>query len=605
MNTHILYILTSALFFFELTAGAVFMKTAGLTGKIARALPFSVFSLMIFQYLFSIIGWMQTGPIVLLILSAFLWLYSIIHSIRVKNNPLDLGFFLFAAVFAILCFCNYGRRVQFADDLNHWAAVVKVMCEQGLLSSSAAANLSHASYPPAMAMLQYIPERLMHLLDGSAIFSEQYLYLAYQAAVATIPFCLVAKLPKAQKWFQKAISATLITLSLFIYSPWIFRFTRIDDYMGLVFGFGAILIVDDDGSRANTFAFSLLCFCLTLFKNTGILISLVLCLCALLIVEKKRMPLYGLVSSAIAYCSWRIMYAIGGASAKFDLTAKSFSSTKLSLLPAISKKYFGAVFSDTVLQGDRILNIPWIAAFLLLLILMIVVLACCKKKKRDTIVCVYMLSINIAVFVFLPLVYSVAFPESEALALDSHQRYLCLSLSGTLLLLIYELCKYAKGCKYLCFFNILLLPLFPYKEPIRFITGHETLQSQQFCKRFDKVNEIVCKNVPITETIEVIIMAQANGNETSMLSYQLLPRPVHFMYENKVGSYRTLFDDNAFPTEADAFAAFLEKNNIHWLLVFTANDSFCEQYGPLFGGAINIQDNTLYSFENGKMIIVQ
>jgi hypothetical protein len=90
----------------------------------------------------------------------------------------------------LILFSNYGRLVSNRDDLAHWADTVKLLFLTDRFTTDPASFAQYQNYPPAMALLQYLPQFLGRLFGAG--FCEWLLYVSFEARSS---FCSCRRLP--------------------------------------------------------------------------------------------------------------------------------------------------------------------------------------------------------------------------------------------------------------------------------------------------------------------------------------------------------------------------------------------------------------------------
>ncbi|MEZ4628827.1 MAG: hypothetical protein R2912_12365, partial [Eubacteriales bacterium] len=210
-------------------------------------MPLTIMGIILLLFLFGVFGLLGAGTVFLLILSAGMYLLSIIRTIQKRSfkpflsNTFTPAFFGFAAMFALLTVLNYGKLASDWDEFSHWADIVKVMTTLNDFGSNPNSNSMFASYPPAMALFQYLLQKINLLLQPGAAFSEWRLYFSYQILFLSLLFPFFSSL-RFKRPVQALLVAITVCISPLLFSPDVFTMLYIDPFLGIVSGASLAMI---------------------------------------------------------------------------------------------------------------------------------------------------------------------------------------------------------------------------------------------------------------------------------------------------------------------------------------------------------------------------
>ena len=264
--------------FLLLSSGCVF-AAARFALRYEEALPIAVTAIMLFLFVFGLLDLLPAGVYVLC--AAALLLYGVSlklaagkgRALREKLfTPGALLFFLsFAALFAL----NYGREVRLIDEMTHWADTVKAMYYTGLLSSAKAADTFFPSYPPGMALMEYLFLRLHDVFSRDAGYTEWVMYVAFQCCLLSFFFPFLRSLD-FKKPLLLALAAALVFLCpLMMDESQPYSSLYIDPFLCAAFGGGLAAVFSEtrkDRLRYDLYVFSA-CAALVLAKPAGLLFA--------------------------------------------------------------------------------------------------------------------------------------------------------------------------------------------------------------------------------------------------------------------------------------------------------------------------------------------
>lgn len=153
--------------------------------KYADILPFTFFSIVIFQYLSGMLGWLRYSTDAIIVISALVYLVSTWRIIKEKaissfvHSFFSLGFWAFLLLFLVSYYFNIGKYCMEWDEFSHWADVVKAMLSIDDFVANPASRSAFRSYLPAMSLFQYLDQSLVRLIDGTGAFDEARLHFSY------------------------------------------------------------------------------------------------------------------------------------------------------------------------------------------------------------------------------------------------------------------------------------------------------------------------------------------------------------------------------------------------------------------------------------------
>ena len=181
----IMQMITQVVLFGILISGSM-LGSAVWKKRFEDLLPIGCASIVLMLFLCGILGFLKQGVYLVLIISVFLWSYSLCHLFRNKtwkefgNNFLTPAFCIFLAAYIVLTYTNYGMMAATWDEFSHWADIVKAMVSIDDFGTNPEAQSIFQSYPPGMSLFQYFFEKVYLLLNRGELFSEWRLYFSYQ-----------------------------------------------------------------------------------------------------------------------------------------------------------------------------------------------------------------------------------------------------------------------------------------------------------------------------------------------------------------------------------------------------------------------------------------
>lgn len=264
--------------------------------RLEETLPLAASAMTLLLLVFALAGALRAGATAVLALCALCLPASLVLAAkRGRLKALFNRLFTPAAlIYLLLCatviLANTGKPVQTWDEFTYWADAVKVMSLNGTLPTAQAARSLYASYPPALPLWEFLPQRLNELLGGS--FDEPLLFMSYQCLMFAffMPFLHNVRLRRPLEWLACTVSVPLCVLVAF---PTGLNMLHSDMMLGIMGGFVcAWPLLSSPRSR-----FSLATQCaavsmLVLIKDAGLLYALagVLAVFSMLTGRWRRLP---------------------------------------------------------------------------------------------------------------------------------------------------------------------------------------------------------------------------------------------------------------------------------------------------------------------------
>ena len=434
--------------FLLLSSGCVF-AAARFDLRYEEALPIAVTAIMLFLFVFGLLDRLVAGVYVLC--AAALLLYGISVKLAAGKGcalreklftPGALLFFLsFAALFAL----NYGREVRRIDEMTHWADTVKAMYYTGLLPSARAADTFFPSYPPGMALMEYLFLRLHDVFSRDAGYTEWVMYVAFQCCLLSFFFPFLRSLD-FRKPLRLALAAALVFLCpLMMDASQPYSSLYIDPFLCAAFGGGLAAVFSEtrkDRLRYDLYIFSA-CAVLVLAKPAGLLLAFFLAVvyASEQLLRDRRGCRRKLLSAAAAVALpvglWSLKKTLDGVTQSFS-SKEGAVDLRMALRYALHREgdswqqivhdeYYRRLFTDTVrIKGFAcpywLLLLFSVAAIYVLLRL--TERRCDSLRAAGRIAVPSLLLISLIYYISLCYTYIFKFGWWEAVVLASLERYI-------------------------------------------------------------------------------------------------------------------------------------------------------------------------------------
>lgn len=621
------------LFFAMISSGSVLAASYS-SKKYEDILPITCIMQIIIVYIFAIFNHMYLGALAVISFSGLCYLCSLLRMITYGKKQKDYFYnlakqiftpnmFVFLLLYLFFVFINRGRMAQSHDEFSHWIDIVKVFTTINDFGFNPKAHSLFQSYPPGMAIFQYLSQRLFLWVNPGQNFSEWRCFLAYQVLCYGIALPVYKNLD-----YKKILPSILIVFAMFIlptaiYSE-MYSVLYIDPFLGFISGIGLIEVFIE--KRKDNYYYTyivLLCCLLTLTKDVGIVMAFILAAfyaVDYIAVNGSKKKVYKDIFKCgipfIAFLSvkylWKQKLVLSNAWVVFDtridvttlihvLTGED-TSYKREVLIHYIREIFEANF-EIASTGIKVSYI----SFMLIQLLWFFFLTAYAYEKQKRINYLQMVFYNITVLISMTgyilgmgIIYMFNFSEQEALGLASLDRYLgilflpFLLLNTVITLLIY-FDKHGNSLKYKVGFGgvILLVWLISAPQNIVYVIGGE--KREESCRvrsYFMDLSDVIQRECDENDKI-YLISQETTGYQYYVMRY--LARPSYIA--NRWWSIGVPFYEGDIYTQektAEQLKNELLNEDYDYLAILRTNDYFNENYSSLFAYPYDISGDSLY-----------
>lgn len=595
-------------------------------------LPITCSSIVLILFLCGILGFLKQGVYLVLIISVFLWSYSLFHLFRNKswkefgNNFLTPAFCIFLAAYIVLTYINYGIMAATWDEFSHWADIVKAMVAIDDFGTNPEAQSIFQSYPPGMSLFQYFFEKVYLLLNRGELFSEWRLYFSYQIFFLSFLMPFLRKLTfdhlSVKHIFNMLIAAVLCCFGPMLIFHDIYIIILIDAFLGLIAGTGIAMIFVREEKDWSYDAYVLLNISmLVLAKDAGMLFAGFMLVTYLVDnvfyrkLEKRKQFLsliFGGAALLLPKMLWSYNIKVNNADVAFsnkidviELFKVLFGIDRTSYRVEVVHNFFEGLFTRYFEASVLNIRVPYILLFLVLM-------AACYgmyrkynvcdpayKKERKPILILFM--IETVVYVLgLCITYMFKFSEYEAVRLASFERYMHIMLQGLLVFLLMIVVNYLlshhtsvifKTCILCIIFAMLQWGMV--KDVAKRTTVTNTVNTRvRYLPIIEKVEEITKETGQVYEIY--IISQESAGYDGLILRYSL--RPNKIVGSESIG--KPFYDGDIWTAEKTAEEWQEElKSNADYVALYHLNDYFMEEFSEVFENAEDIHENGVYKVD--------
>ena len=614
---------------FVLSAAGV-LGAACFRKRFEETFPITCLGIVLILFLCGLCNQLLAGVYALLLISPLFYAISLGVLLHKRNfrsfcqHFFSPGFLLFLVLYAALTLLHYGRLASQWDEFSHWMDIVKEMFLHNDFGTHPASHSTFPSYPPGMALFQYFITKASAILDGNNAFSEWRVYFAYQLMASSLVFPFFRHI----HW-NRAVSAVVLAGAFFL-SPMVFfrqyypHTVYIDAFVGIAAGCAFAMVYCQQEKDIATYLYLLLSMMmLVLSKDVGLLCAILLAVA--LMIEKRRTPRQFLalgVGCGLAILLPKVLWnthvaqrnIIKPFSAPLDaqVLLNVLRGTDTSYRSTVLQNYFNRLWHQSLPYGCFDLPLSWPLMLLLLgLCLFAIQLLYAKaepdqRKPRARVIMI--LLVQTCVFMLgMCLMYMFKFPEWEAVALQSFDRYMgtvFVALLMAMLLMAFQLMQQKSTCWYPM--GILLLAmiaiLLPPQETKAFITRTSVNQSIEARYLVDQFSAEVMEACGYEDKRIYPIVQGSNGYHYYL--FKFTAKPCSLSSGISLSANGPLYEGDIWTVQKTADQWKQELETYDYVMVYHPDDTFIETYGSLFEDPSTLGDRTLYQVDHASGSLV-
>ena len=422
--------LIPVVFFAVINSGLAVILKKGFGKVLPLSLISSSFILFISQLL---LGTFKAGIYVMYILF-FVSVYFIYKEKERNRYIFTNGLYLFACIFIVFAFINFGKHFYWDDELGFWGKMVKEMIRLDKFYYVNESTLrGHNDYPPFISLFELLWSNL------SLGYSEANVTMALQIFEFSIilPFVFDEAFEK-KKVSEKIIIDLLLTVSfvgivLYLDADDVFNSIYVDTLIAMEFAYASYLIFTREvDSLFGTVCFGLSLIMIVLTKQVGIAFCLLEIFLYVLYRIANRKDDRNIISLVILILLPIISYLLWNSLIKPYEIVKQFDFSKISIdglkevmsgtdyrFEAV-KLYINALFKKAIYEYP--FPITFVSS-VLVEIALVIILGIKEKTNALLFGLTSMVgSLGYALMMFI--LYAFCYPEREALILISYNRYM-------------------------------------------------------------------------------------------------------------------------------------------------------------------------------------
>lgn len=592
--------------------------------RFEKSLPITLSAYTTLLFIFGLCGKLAIGIYFLCIAAGLMYAVSLIHVVRTRSFRLfqqtlmSPAFFFFVILFIALSILNAGQLCFNWDEFSHWGDSVKAMAHIDDLITNPASASVFQSYPPGMALFQYMVEKIRSLVEGASPFCEWRLYFSFQIFLLSFFFPFLDRLSIRQP-FRSLVALMGFGLSPLFLFPNVYSDLGIDPFLSVLTGCGFASIflrqTDEEFGRLRLF---MTVFILVLAKDAGLFFAAFLSLAFFLdssLKNRRLMAKDGLLILAavvIPKLLWsfnvRISHANIVFSGKFDwqtlLYVLSGSDTSYRTL-TLTRFWNTFLRVPTPIGTASIgLGLPFSVILLLLFLLLYLLYRLYAQKEPSQkagrkAICLTLLTAVILYVLGLNITYLFKFSEYEALKLASFDRYLGIAFSAvwimiTLLSLSFIQQSTLKPSRLMAaVLSLLLILTTSWGSVAVFVSRYAVKYSISVRSPYFNICNRASSIAPDQSKRFFIISQNTSGFDYWNIRFNLRPNTVNPVFSWCIKPPPV--ENKLWVTErtTEEWREELIKD-YDYVIIYGLDTAFSKTYSPLFADPLNIRANAIY-----------
>ena len=592
--------------------------------RIESTLPICCTLIVFISFIFGLFGLLNLVIYVLLIIGFVLYLlvvYSVIKNQEIKYLLKKLftpGLVIYYILCCVFIITTKGKLFSTWDEFSHWGDIVKVMSTLDDFGTNSSSMSIFPSYPPGMALFQYVLEKINYLISDCQ-FVEWLTYYAYYVLVMSyfLPFTKHISFNKPLKGI--VYIAVLLCIPFAFYNG-IYYQIYIDPFLSFLFAAGLLhLLFDEEYNAVNALNMYSIMFMLVLAKDSGLVFAITLLIAYIIkvnIVNKEDNKnnvlhsIFGIVSIVLPKLLWlshlKIHNIVSNYDDKIDFNNlwKVIIGKDTSYRPKVVSNFMLALEKEGVTLNIFNVNVNYIILFITVVICFTIIIIKSHNKTNSLITCICAV-ITCLIFVMgMCVIYMYKFSEYEALRLAAFNRYINTIYMSMFLFICISFnillnTKINKGVFLIGLIMIIILCC-PFDNMSKWISRQIIDDASGFRSQYD---EIVSEtNKYAFENAKIYFISQESDGLDSIV-YKLSVRPYKSGGNYSIGE--PFYENDIWTKEKTAKEWQKELvENYDYVALYNLNTYFYTHYYYLFEDPDHIYNNHIYAVDKTWGVLV-
>ncbi|WP_251497669.1 hypothetical protein [Otoolea muris] len=548
----------------------------------------------------------------------------------------------------LLVYIDYGKMADSWDEFTHWMDCVKAMTYLDTFVTNAESHSQFRSYPPIMALMQYLFQKLHLLIYPARPFSEWRNYFSYQIFALAMFLPLFSEVTLKQ-WREMIVITIIVWLTPLFFCSEFYSITYIDPFVGILSGCGFANILFRRNKGFLYHAYIVLdCISLVLAKDAGLLFAVFISIAYIfdeIIIKydiflgdnqgicenrRKRVPVsqfyyifVPLFCTLISKQLWNYKLKKDGTgrvfAAKMDLanyTKLFFSGGDNTYRQESVDNFKNAFFENRIPLGNT--ETSYFVLFCIALIICIWIYFYLKKQSPDKgnvrnvkarKYAIIVLMIQVLTYIYgMGIAYITNFPEGQAVGLASYERYISMPYNTLWIVIIWGMLYiiHNEDGKIFLYSSISIVAIVLLITPMNYtgdlLARKRVKRSIEWRANWQPFSDLIRKTCDGSDTI-YFVAQETNGMQWWITKFNA--RPANVFVEDRTWSFGPPFYEGDIWSKDISVSDFkrILLENYDYLALYHLNEYFIETYADLFENKGDIQEGCLYRIDKATGIM--
>ena len=593
-------------------------------------LPAHLMVTMLILYMCGLISKLESGVYVILLLTAISYIASIVGVIKKKNissvakKLFTPAFFIFTLMFCVFTYTDMGMMAHSWDEFSHWVDSVKGMTYVNDFVTNPKAASAFQSYPPAMALMQYLVSRIYLMVNRGSEFNEWRVYFVFQVFSTSMFMPLLSN-----ETFRNPVKAichalVLLFLPLFFYNNF-WTAVYIDPFISTLAGtaFCFILLKNED-DKLQFIYICLLCATLILSKDVGLYFAFFIAVVYITknIIENEReltiktclRAIAPFIVSVIIKWTWNHEISTAGAHVSFGGKIDLFHYTRMFFFhddvtyhQEVVDNFKHAFFRQNIALGIWGSTISYFSLFILFVIGAALLLRLQgregdENRKLSNKICILIVLFSVILYTYgLGATYVSNFTEYEAVRLASYSRYMNIAYLMIAIVIVEGIYHYSGIFEKSRLVNIILAAAIFAVSPMGtvkdFLCRETVRTSQSVRSSYEPLHQLIIRNCSREGKDKIYCISEADeGFDFWVTRFNSRPNGFSKNFTWSLGEPQfegDIWTNNSIAT-ADDWMRILDEGEYTYIAIYDVNDYFREHFSAVFSNPSDINNNTLF-----------
>lgn len=628
------------LLFFGLISSGSFFCAIKFNKKYEEVLPITCMGIGFLLFLSGLLGCLKEGAFLALGIAVMLYFFAIVEFIKNRNEIVNIfkkfardyfsaGFLVFVFIYVILNFSMRGLLAREWDDFSHWTDIVKVMTTMNDFGTNPESHSLFNSYPPAMALFQYMLQKLNRFLGSGETFSEWRCFFAYQIYMISSVMPMMKK-SKYKNIVHNITFMAIILLVPLIFFDFVYNSSKIDPFLAMLTSAGLLEIISRKKEEKDIFYsiyIWILIATLVLSKDSGMIFAIFISIayvadCCLdpLKLSKKRTLVFSLITFLALYIPkmlWKLH--LNHTKAEIHFSEKIDWAVLLNVILGkdtsykrdVMTSFFSALLEKRICLGFLGVEVNYLTVILVEILLVFILLVIFYKKgyfleKQGFAYGINFLILMVGYTLGMCVLYMFKFSEEEVLKLASLERYLgTVFMVGAMLVLclIWKILLDGAEKERKLFGSILLvltLIICPVDKFLHVMDGTNIAEAVYVREGTSYLIEKILHTCDGNDKI-CLVNQNGIGHESLMLKYGVRPNVMDMSLTEKISEI-AYYTGNVNQMVEDVKEEIIL--NYDYVAIYRYDEYFKDQFASLFTDRDDVSRHGLYLIDKKCGILI-